>query len=1243
MKRKILFQSLAIASLIVLMVFDGKLVAQSAGDFRSHQTGNWSNDTTWEQYNGTTWVTPAPSTPTGTENITIQSGHTVTIDVTLSITGYLKNQGTISGATASNLAFGSGGTYEHAEIGGSLPTATWGTGSTCLVTGSTSAQPGNTVQNLYNFTWNCPSQSANVNLGWDNVVIGGNVTVTSCNGISYQLRLTSAATTRTIRILGNVIVNGGYLTVSGSSSSAQYNTTVMGNIDIRSGKFSLCTVGTSYTANGTWWLCGDSLVVSSGANFGAPSNPIIGTRLIFAKKNGTQYYLNNGGTNGNLNYGIDSNATVQLNSPLTVGNSTTGFLVMTSGKFVTTSTNLMTLAVGASVTTGSGYVSGPLATIVNISSSKALTLPVGKDSVYRPVILTLTQDAATSTTYTTELINSTPASNTLPSTLDAVSTARYFHIVKGTGANVSSATIQLNYDTNDGVDVSNKDYIRIAKDDGAGNWINLGGSGTANNTGSILSNTFGTSTSLGTLTTNDFVIAHVNPASVPVPPTLTTDSLINISTTFATSGGVISNDGNAAITAKGVCWNTTGTPTTSDNFTNDGTTSTPYTSSITGLSAGTTYYVRAYATNSAGTGYGNQDTLVTLAVLSAPTVTTSAVTNIVNTTATGNGNVTAWGGSTVTDRGVCWSTSHNPTLANDYNSGGTGTGAFTAPIGGLTLGTTYYVRAYATNSTGTAYGNEVSFATPAPQPDVYKIVAKDGSGDYTTITDAFNAVTSNYTGHWFIGVKNGTYYEKPLLASGKINVVLIGQNRDSTIITYDDYAGDNRTTNGVTSSGTSTSYTCAIDANDFQAQNITFQNTSNAYAPGSTSAQAVALRTHGDRQAYYNCKMTGYQDTYYTWGGSGPGRIYNKNCYIEGAVDFIFGEDVALFDSCTIYCNRAGGTLTAAATYSGYSYGYVFSNCTIASIAAGDTGCDNKPMTSFYLGRPWQNSPETVFINCYEPGTVNSAGWTTMGPAPSLYSEHGCYGPGSALSRAVIWTATSQPSAITDSQAALYTVANIFSKSNAGSGFSYAANWTPSMIVANSADLPLPVEMVSFTASYAENGVTLNWSMSSELNNSGWDVERAVVKSGAQPEWQKIGHVNGTTNSTELTKYSFVDRKALSGIFNYRLKQMDINGNYKYSNPIQVKINIPTKIGLWNYPNPFNPTATLRYAVPKEGKVTLKVYNAVGQLVATLVDENKDPGMYEIPFEGSAFSSGVYFARLNVNDQVMITKMLMIK
>jgi hypothetical protein len=439
----------------------------------------------------------------------------------------------------------------------------------------------------------------------------------------------------------------------------------------------------------------------------------------------------------------------------------------------------------------------------------------------------------------------------------------------------------------------------------------------------------------------------------------------------------------------------------------------------------------------------------------------------------------------------------------------------------------------------------------------------------------------------------------------------------------------------------------AIDAPDFQAQNITFQNTSNAYAPGVTSAQAVALRTNGDRQSYYNCKMLGFQDTYYTQGGlTGPDRIYNKSCYVEGSVDFIFGRDVALFDNCTIFCNRQGGVLTAAATEVGYTYGYVFLNSVLNSPGAGVIGADGNPMTTFYLGRPWQASPKTVYINCFEPLTVNANGWTVMGPNPSLYSEHGCVGPGAASSRPITWAGTSQPSAITDGQAALYTIANIFSKNNAGSGFSYAANWTPALIPIDTTLAVLPVEMTTFTARANNASVELNWKTATEVNNVGFDVERKITsESNTNVSWLKIGFIQGSGNSNSNKEYSFTDKDiSASGKYSYRLKQIDKDGQFKYSATTEVDMNRPTQFVLnQNYPNPFNPVTSISYEVPAQGKVTLKVYDILGNEVATLVNEKKEAGRYQVQFGTGNLASGVYIYQLRSDNFVQSKKMILMK
>ena len=229
-------------------------------------------------------------------------------------------------------------------------------------------------------------------------------------------------------------------------------------------------------------------------------------------------------------------------------------------------------------------------------------------------------------------------------------------------------------------------------------------------------------------------------------PTVTTNSVTDITQTTATGGGNVTNDGGATVTERGICWSTSHNPTTSGNHTANGTGTGSFTVQMTGLTAGTTYYVRAYATNSQGTGYGSEVSFTTTANL--PTVTTAQVSNITQTTALGGGNVTNDGGASVTERGICWSTSHNPTTSGSHATSGTGTGGFTVDMTGLAANTTYYVRAYAVNSQGTAYGNEVSFTTSqdisAPTvttSDVTNITQTTAQGGGNVTNDGGAAVT----------------------------------------------------------------------------------------------------------------------------------------------------------------------------------------------------------------------------------------------------------------------------------------------------------------------------------------------------------------------------------------------------------------------------------------------------------------------------------------------------------------------
>ena len=215
-------------------------------------------------------------------------------------------------------------------------------------------------------------------------------------------------------------------------------------------------------------------------------------------------------------------------------------------------------------------------------------------------------------------------------------------------------------------------------------------------------------------------------------PSVTTSAVSNITCIAADCGGTVSSDGISGVTAKGVCWSTSTNPTITDSLTIDGNDVGSFTSHITGLQPGTHYYVRAYATNNAGTVYGTQRQFTT--PVATPTITTNGVNRISSTSVTCDGNVSYEGIAAVTARGVCWSTSPNPTLNDNHTVDSSGVGSFTSLITGLQPFVHYYVRAYATNSAGTAYGNEIEFSTSDGFPCLNADTLTDIDGNiYNTV------------------------------------------------------------------------------------------------------------------------------------------------------------------------------------------------------------------------------------------------------------------------------------------------------------------------------------------------------------------------------------------------------------------------------------------------------------------------------------------------------------------------------
>jgi hypothetical protein len=207
----------------------------------------------------------------------------------------------------------------------------------------------------------------------------------------------------------------------------------------------------------------------------------------------------------------------------------------------------------------------------------------------------------------------------------------------------------------------------------------------------------------------------------------------------------------------------------------------------------------------------------------------------------------------------------------------------------------------------------------------------------------------------------------------------------------------------------------------------------------------------------------------------------------------------------------------------------------------------------------------------------------------------------------------------------------------------------------------LPVELVSFTALHQNSYVTLNWQTATETNNQGFEVQRKRVfslqSSVGNGDWNDLDFVNGNGTSTEPQTYSFVDENLQTGKFQYRLKQIDFDGTFEYSNVIEVEINAPTRFSLeQNYPNPFNPSTKIKYTIPtlpsssplakgrnEVGFVTLKVYDVLGKEVASLVNEYRYAGSYEINFDASELASGVYYYQLKAGDYIETKKMLVVK
>ena len=325
-------------------------------------------------------------------------------------------------------------------------------------------------------------------------------------------------------------------------------------------------------------------------------------------------------------------------------------------------------------------------------------------------------------------------------------------------------------------------------------------------------------------------------------------------------------------------------------------------------------------------------------------------------------------------------------------------------------------------------GAVAAFAS-APVPEGAVIVAKDGSGDFTTIQQAiFSLRDYKPEGRAWVYVKKGVYEEKLLIPAYKTEVSLIGEDRDGTVIIWHDHANMPSELGRGGTIGTFYSWTMKVDAPDFICENFTIINDAMTFhnpkwnedhMNGANVGQAVALHIEGDRVVFRNCSIKGFQDTLFT--GNADGREYFEDCYIEGAVDFMFGPATVWFEKCHVHLILKG-YFTAASTPENHPYGYIFDRCLVTTAEG---------LKDQWLGRPWRNHAYVLWKECVMDASIAPAGWNNWNdPArekTARYYEYRCTGPGADRSGRVPWSHE-----LSRRQTSRVTLKNVFSRPAGG-------------------------------------------------------------------------------------------------------------------------------------------------------------------------------------------------------------------
>jgi hypothetical protein len=380
-------------------------------------------------------------------------------------------------------------------------------------------------------------------------------------------------------------------------------------------------------------------------------------------------------------------------------------------------------------------------------------------------------------------------------------------------------------------------------------------------------------------------------------------------------------------------------------------------------------------------------------------------------------------------------------------------------------------------------------------------------------------------------------------------------------------------------------------------------------------------------------------------------------CRLGGLAGYVYGSVSNCYSTGTI--SRSGSALIGGLV--GFNDGGTFNQCySKVNVSAGAT----------YVGGFAGSSNGGSFTDCYATGSVVGGSSTDVGGFMGLSSATvtNCYSSGSVTGSGNVggligadnsgtvnnsfWdTQTSGQSSSPGGGTGKNTSDMKTQSTFTGASWNFTTIWE--MIGTNYPrlksipDAALPVEFSSITAIASANTVALQWQTATEVNNYGFEIERGSLgMKQSAVEWQKVGFVEGRGTSSSPHNYTFIDASVASGRYAYRIKQINADGSYKYTHEVEVDLaSAPRAFALnQNYPNPFNPTTNIEFTVPEDGRVKLKVYNMLGEEVATLLDGTMTAGKYHrVSFDASHFAGGVYFARLQSGGKQLMKKMLLLK